>query len=78
MSRRLALLTAVIGGAVLGYFLFLVVAGGILGILWLYVFGDDQWPAWSDYVVGAVIVVGGLASWAFCSWVIWKQLRPKV
>jgi hypothetical protein len=76
MSRWLALLIAVIGGAVLGYAILLFVAGGILGLLWLFVFGDDPWPAWTDYVLGAAIIIGGLASWVFCSWMIWKQLRP--
>ena len=74
MNRWLVLLIAVIGGAILGYFLLLLVAGGVLGVLWLYVFGDDPWPAWSDYVLGAAIIFGGLASWIFCSRMIWRAL----
>lgn len=75
MSRWLALLIAIIGGAVLGYVMLLLVAGGVLGVLWLYVFGDDPWPAWSDYVLGGAIVAGGLAAWAVCSWMIWRRLN---
>ncbi len=76
MSRWLALLIAIIGGAFLGYVLLLVVAGGVLGVLWLYVFGDDPWPAWTDYVLGGAIIVGGLFSWTFCSLFIWRALKP--
>jgi len=76
VNRGLALLIAIIGGAVLGYALLLVVAGGILGVLWLYVFGDDPWPAWTDYVLGGAIIVGGLISWVFCSWMLWRALKP--
>ena len=77
MNRWLALAISIVGGALLGYALLLVVGGAVLGILWLYVFGDDPWPAWSDYVLGTAIVVGGLAAWAAASWAIWKQLRPR-
>lgn len=78
MSRGLALLIAVIGGALLGYALLLVVAGGVIGFLWLYVFGDDPWPAWSDYVLGGAIVFGGLVSWMICSRIIWRALKSRM
>lgn len=76
MRRWLALLLSVVVGAVLAYALTLAVAGAMLGILWLYVFGDDPWPAWSDVLINSAIVIGGFASWAFCSWTLWKLLRP--
>jgi len=77
VNRWLALVIAIIGGAALGYALLLLVAGGVLGVLWLYIFGDDPWPAWTDYALGGAIVAGGLASWAFCSWMIWRTLKPQ-
>ena len=78
MSRWLALLIAIVGGAVLGYLMVLAIGGALLGFLWLYVFGDDPWPEWSDYVLGTAIILGGLACWAFCGWVIWKLIKPKI
>ena len=77
MNRGLAMALAIIGGAFLGYAMLLVIGGGVLGFLWLYVFGDDPWPAWSDYVLGAAIVIGGLAAWAWCGRAIWRSLTPK-
>ena len=78
MSRRLALLLSVVGGAVVGYILLLAVGGGVLGFLWLYVFGDDPWPEWSDYVVGGAIVIGGGIAWFFSARMIWERLKTGV
>jgi hypothetical protein len=77
VNRWLALIIAIIGGAFLGYAMLLAVGGAVLGFLWIYVFGDDSWPKWSDYAIGAAIVGGGLAAWAFFSWKIWLYLRPR-
>jgi hypothetical protein len=78
VRRWLALAIAVIGGAIAGYAVLIAVGGAVAGFLWLYVFGDDPWPAWSDYILGAVIVGGGLAAWAYCGWAIWRRLRPRM
>ena len=77
MSRGTALLISIIGGAILGYVLFLLVAGAVLGFLWIYVFGDDPWPKWSEPVLGAAIIVGGFASWAYCALKIWRNLQSR-
>jgi len=76
VSRWLALLLSIVGGAILGYAMLLLVGGGVLGLLWLYVFGDDPWPVWSDYVLGAAIIVGGMVAWWYCAQMIWRKLRP--
>ena len=78
MSHWLALLLSIIGGAIIAYCLLLVVGGAVLGFLWLYVFGDDPWPAWSNYVLGAAIVIGGLVAWIAGGRMIWERLRPRV
>lgn len=77
MNRWLALLISIVGGAVIAYAMLLVIGGAVLGVLWLYVFGDDPWPEWSNYVLGTAIVVGGAAAWIFGALTIWKQLRRR-
>jgi len=77
MNRWLALAIAIVGGAIAAYAVLIAVGGAVAGFLWLYVFGDDPWPAWSDYVLGPAIVGGGLAAWAFCGVAIWRHLRPR-
>ena len=78
MSRWLALLLSIIGGAIIAYCLLLAIGGAVLGFLWLYVFGDDPWPAWSDYVLGSAIVFGGFIAWYFSARKIWDRLNARV
>jgi hypothetical protein len=78
VSRWLALLLSILGGAIIAYCLLLAVGGAILGILWLYVFGDDPWPQWSNYVIGSAIVIGGLVAWLAASRMIWEKLKARV
>ena len=77
MNRWLALAIAIVGGAIAGYAVLIAVGGAVAGFLWLYVFGDDPWPAWSDYLLGAAIVGGGLAAWTYCGRAIWRHLRAR-
>lgn len=77
MNRWLALLLAVVLGAIGAYVGLLFAGGALVGILWLYVFGDDTWPAGWETAVGAVLIAGGLALWAWLAWLIWSRLtRP--
>ena len=78
MNRWAALLLSIIGGAILAYCLLLVVGGAMLGVLWLYVFGDDPWPEWSNYLIGAALVIGGLIAWLAAARMIWERLRTRV
>ena len=77
MNRWLALLLAIVGGAIGAYFVTLFTAGALLGILWLYVFGDDPWPAWTNYVLGTAIIAAGLFLWAWLAWRVWLLLRRR-
>ena len=77
MNRWIALLVAVIGGAILAYVATVLAGGGLLGFLWLFVFGDDPWPAWVELFLGPAIVIAGLALWAFAAWKIWRKLRGR-
>ena len=77
MNRWLALAIAIVGGGVVGFFVWLGLMGAILGIAWLYVFGDDPWPGWSDYVLGGIIIIGAALIWAFCGRMIWLELRKR-
>lgn len=74
MKRLVSALLAVVGGGIAAYAVTLGAAGALLGILWLYVFGDDPWPAWTNTILGLIIVVAGLALWVFFTWIIWLQL----
>ena len=74
MNRGLALLISVIGGAVGALAVVIAVGGGLLGLLWLYVFGDDPWPVWAENFLNLAIPIAGLVLWAIIGWIIWRRL----
>ena len=74
MKRLLALLLAIAGGAMAALGVVIVVGGGLLGLLWLYVFGDDPWPGWAENALNLAIPLAGLALWAVFAWIIWRRL----
>ena len=78
MARSGAILLSIIGGAIIAYCLLLAVGGAVLGFLWLYVFGDDPWPEWSNYLIGAGLIIGGLSAWVAAARMIWARLRVGV
>ena len=75
MSRWVALLLAIVGGAIAAYTTINLVAGGLLGVGWLWVFGDDPWPRWAMTGMHMLVPIGGLILWALFSWIIWVRLR---
>ena len=74
MNRVLALLVAIAGGAIAALGVVIVVGGGLLGMLWLYVFGDDPWPVWAENALNLAIPLAGLALWAIFALIIWRRL----
>jgi hypothetical protein len=50
---------------------FMVVGGGTAGIAWIFLFGDDPWPRWSEIVIPLVALagaVGGAAALGLATW----------
>ena len=73
-SRRRQVLMATVGagigllaGAFAGAFTMVLLAA----VAWLFVFGDDPWPGWSDIAIAGAgyavaltaTVIGGIAGW---------------
>ena len=52
-----------------------LIAGGLLGVGWLWVSGDDSWPDWAMTGLNRLIPVGGLVLWALFAGFIWLKLR---
>ena len=75
MNRAVALLLAVIGGAAVALALVMFGTAAAVGFLWIFVFGDDPWPAWAEGALDIIIPLVGLALWALFSWAIWNRLR---
>lgn len=74
MNRWLAGFLAIVGGGIAAYVLLLFVGGGILGLLWIFVYGDDPWPAWTNRLLGPLLFGLAAIAWAWLGWRIWKAL----
>ena len=75
MNRWVALLLAVVGGAAAALTLVMFGTAAAVGLLWIFVFGDDSWPGWVEPALDIVIPLVGLALWALFSWAIWNRLK---
>ena len=69
------LLLAIVGGAIAAYTTVLLVGGAVLGVLWLWVFGDDPWPRWVTTSFDILLLVFGLFLWAVFGWQIWLRFK---
>jgi hypothetical protein len=76
VNRAIALLVSVIGGAACALVLMMVGIAASAGILWLFIFGDDPWPAWVEPALNLVAVIAGLLLWTIAARLIWLQLKP--
>jgi hypothetical protein len=56
----------------------IVVFGGFVGILWLYVFGDNAWPVFWETAISVLFVLVVLTLWIGCvllGYVVGKRLE---
>ncbi len=69
MKRRyLYMLLFGIPGLLLSFLMTLVSFGMMMGILWLFVFGDNSWPAAVDTLLPILLIVVLLALWTASLW----------
>ena len=75
MNCRIALLLAIIGGAAAALAFLMFGTAAVAGFLWIFVFGDDPWPAWVEPTLNIAIPIVGLVLWAVFSRAIWNRLK---
>ena len=72
MPRWARIVLTVIAAVIGGWAGLIVVGGGAAGIAWIFLFGDDPWPRWSEIAIPLVALAGavgrsgdalGLAAW---------------
>ena len=75
MNRIAVALLAIIGGAAVALGALMLGTGAVAGVLWIFVFGDDEWPAWAMTTLNVLIPIVGLFLWAVFGWQIWLRLK---
>ena len=77
MSRWLAAIFAIIGGVIAAAAVTVAIVIGVYSLLWVFVFGDSEWPAWVRSALDLSIPVLGLLLWGLFAYWIWRALRPR-
>ena len=75
MNRWLALLLAIIAGGVAAFATAIAFVGTVYGLLWIYVYGDNPWPAWVEPVMTALLFIVAFGVGIAVAWIMWKRLR---
>lgn len=73
--RRLYIVIAIIWGSILGALSFQIIGGGVAGIFWLYVFGDNAWPNWAWIIVHTMAGLAGVLAFSACVFTGWSYSR---
>jgi hypothetical protein len=77
MSQWIRYVIAVFAAAI-GFFAGLMGAGGIAGgFAWIFLFGDEPWPSWSDTVILAAAIIGGAVVATLFAVSAWRATAPK-
>lgn len=71
MSRWLRILLTLLAAAFGGWAGLMMLGGGAAGVAWIFLFGDDPWPQWGEWLILVFALVGmaggaallGLAAW---------------
>ena len=72
MPRWVRILVTIAAAGVGGYAGLVVVGGGAAGIAWLFLFGDDPWPRWSEIAIPLVALAGIVAGAAMLGLAAWR------
>jgi len=71
MTRWARIILTALAAAIGGYAGLIMVGGGAAGVAWIFLFGDDPWPKWSEIAIPLVALAGAIAgavSFGLAAW----------
>jgi hypothetical protein len=71
------LLFAIAGGAAGAFVLTSTVTAVTFGVLWVFVFGDDPWPAWVEPATTVLVPLFAIGAWVYLASLIWRSLEAR-
>jgi len=66
---------AIIWGGILGALSFHAIGGGLAGIFWIFLFGDNAWPNWAWVIVYTMAGLAGVVAFSGCVFIGWSYSR---
>ena len=73
MSRWVRIILTAIAAVIGGYAGLIAIGGGAAGIAWIFLFGDDPWPRWSEIVIPLVALAGAIAGAVGLGLAAWRS-----
>lgn len=77
MNRWVAAAISIVSGVIVGGVVMFAVGAAVGSLMWVFVFGDDTWPAWVDPAFAIGMPLFWLLFGAGFAWIVWLKLRPR-
>lgn len=72
MPRRARILLTILAAIIGCWAGLMTIGGGAAGIAWIFLFGDDPWPRWSEIVIPLVALAGAVGGAAVLGVAAWR------
>ena len=72
MSRWARILLTALAAMIGGWGGMIAIGGGAAGIAWIFLFGDDPWPRWSEIAIPLVALAGAIAGAVILGLAAWR------
>ena len=73
MSRWARILLTALAAMIGGWGGMIAIGGGAAGIAWIFLFGDDAWPRWSEIAIPLVALAGAIAGANILGRAVWRS-----
>ena len=75
LVHRLYIAAGIIWGVILGVLSGLYVTSGVVGLFWLYIFGDNAWPDWAVGLANTIGIFSGILIFGICVFFSWSYCQ---
>ena len=73
MSRWSRIVLTALAAMIGGWAGLIAVGDGAAGFAWIFLFGDDPWPKWSEIVIPLVALAGAIAGALMLGLATWRS-----
>lgn len=77
MPRWVRIILTLLAAGFGGWAGLMTLGGGAAGFAWIFLFGDDPWPKWGEWLIVAIALAGGLAGAGLLGLAAWRATGNK-